>query len=472
MLLLGLLSCEKEVFVESKNEMNNNVYTSFPVNSNPPGASVYINGKNTGYKTPCTVDWVIVQDINVTLKLSSYLDCAISVPYDCIKMGCYYDFTADDRNYGAIECSSQPSGADIYLNGTYLNKKTPFVIEKLRPGNYLVNYELKDHRAKNTIVSVTARNNDPNYRNQTFFGSLIDTSKFIDYTRETNIINCTKVFIDNYKRPWFYSSFYGIYIYTNNVFKKSYNMLDSKIINSIFQDSKGDVWFSTSTGLVRTLSDGTSKIYTIQKDIPLISNDIKSVCEDIYHNIWVATTDGLLRCNLNSAMKYEDWTLFTNGDTPILGNNINLVAASPDGSVWVSFYGSGVMRYRNNQWKDYTREYSSLRYVQMMFCDNNSAVYFANSTSVFQFSNETFKPLYHPNLAGINGIYADSENNLYLGCSSSVIIFKKNGETEYFSTLIQGLPTYLSVQSIGVDEKKTIWLGALNYGIVKLKYSK
>jgi hypothetical protein len=46
---------------------------------------------------------------------------------------------------GIIAIETQPAGADVYLNGTLLDKKTPATIQELLPGKYNIKIELEKH---------------------------------------------------------------------------------------------------------------------------------------------------------------------------------------------------------------------------------------------------------------------------------------------------------------------------------------
>ena len=52
-----IISCEKEIFVVNE-EGSDEIYTSVLATSYPSGAQIYINGKNSGYITPCRIPGV------------------------------------------------------------------------------------------------------------------------------------------------------------------------------------------------------------------------------------------------------------------------------------------------------------------------------------------------------------------------------------------------------------------------------
>lgn len=68
--------------------------------------------------------------------------------------------------------------------------------------------------------------------------------------------------------------------------------LSSKLINDIYEDSRGTIWVATSSGLSKFLNEKTGfKTYSIQHG--LASEHIKSIIEDNHGNLWLGTTKGL-----------------------------------------------------------------------------------------------------------------------------------------------------------------------------------
>lgn len=57
---------------------------------------------------------------------------------------------------GLIALKTQPSGAEVYLNGKLLNEKTPASIQELLPGNYRIALELEEHYPWSAEVNVEA----------------------------------------------------------------------------------------------------------------------------------------------------------------------------------------------------------------------------------------------------------------------------------------------------------------------------
>lgn len=82
----------------------------------------------------------------------------------------------------------------------------------------------------------------------------------------------------------------GSFIYN----KTDRNSLSSNRVNSIFEDSSGNLWFATEEGLCRwDASAGKFITYGTANGFP--SDFIFNILEDERHNLWISTTKGLVR---------------------------------------------------------------------------------------------------------------------------------------------------------------------------------
>lgn len=72
--------------------------------------------------------------------------------------------------------------------------------------------------------------------------------------------------------------------------------LQSKLINDIFEDSKGNIWIATASGLSRYIKEkNTFKTYSTQHGLP--TEQIKSIIEDDKGFLWIGTTKGISKYN-------------------------------------------------------------------------------------------------------------------------------------------------------------------------------
>jgi eukaryotic-like serine/threonine-protein kinase len=147
------------------------------VAGSPAGASVWIDGKDTGKLTPATfaLDPAVH---HVLLRKTGYLDARSDIQLaagqttayspslmvagstDNIKivgggMGKFFGRDGSAQGRARIEIKSDPKGAQVTINGTSLQKTTPVEIQ-VEPGNYDITIEKDGYPAahENAIVGV------------------------------------------------------------------------------------------------------------------------------------------------------------------------------------------------------------------------------------------------------------------------------------------------------------------------------
>jgi len=458
-----IISCEKEIFVVNE-EGDIPTYTSLDVSSYPDGAQVYINGKNSGYATPCKIPWVETGTIAVTFKLSLYYDGNITLyKSDTISAACYYNFYEDDRNYGTLYCYSTPQGASIYINGNSTGQKTPSYISNIRPGKYWVKYTYPEYRSDSAYVSVHAQSGSSDYT--VAKKTLTDTSKYVSYIIETGSNAGNDVLVDNTNRVWYSSLFNGAYIFENKKFinyTTANSILPSDAVNYIFCDSDGNKWISTFSGLVKLSATGSGEVFTTVNS-PLPVNKINTICEDADKNIWIGTDEGLA--------KYKDgaWTIYTSENSKLPSDKITSIAFSNDNELWIACYGYGIAKYCNDNWEYYTPDNSSISSdINEIYCGQTN-IYAASSSVAYKRSGDIWSEIksgYY-----ISAIYEDSKQNIWIAqgimCTaySMIYIYKTDGSKDaiYMYSLVRGLKQ---------DKNNNIWIATIGQGLVKYKYYK
>jgi hypothetical protein len=147
------------------------------VKSDPPGASVYVDGRDMSVKTPAQVSVDKGQHL-VLVRLSGYLDETMSSQFS---LGQTYNFAPTLRqlgnveniktvggkmsrlfgggkgaqaNQGTVSIRTQPKGAQIAINQHMLDKTTPVDIV-LDPGNYVIDITASGYAPVRKIVTAT-----------------------------------------------------------------------------------------------------------------------------------------------------------------------------------------------------------------------------------------------------------------------------------------------------------------------------
>jgi hypothetical protein len=149
------------------------VAATLAVSSNPAGASVFVDGKDSGKLTPAHVS-VDKGQHSILVRKSGYLDETTSAPFaigqtvnfspalrplgnvDDIKtVGKMKKLFAgkETQGMGTISVKTQPKGAQVAVNQHMLEKDSP-VDFMLDPGNYIVDVTLSGYAPIHKIITV------------------------------------------------------------------------------------------------------------------------------------------------------------------------------------------------------------------------------------------------------------------------------------------------------------------------------
>ncbi|MBC7830342.1 MAG: response regulator [Chitinophagaceae bacterium] len=256
--------------------------------------------------------------------------------------------------------------------------------------------------------------------------------------------------------------------------------LSNSTVESIFQDSRGFIWFGTRDGLNRY--DGYQiVIYRYDpKDTNSISdNYIRYIYEDRNHVMWVGTTNGLNRFNTaeNNFVRYKH----NPSDPKSISNNlVTCIYEDQNGSLWVSSFGGGINLFQPEQ-NGFTRFTHSPKRgsisdnrVNYIFEDSRGNFWVGTEKGLNLFNRQSgnFRPISISTPPGneannvIRVIKEDAKGNLLLGTEENGLIvfdpeansFKQyRHEEKNAASLASNL-----VRSILVDRKGNVWIGSVN----------
>jgi hypothetical protein len=115
----------------------------------------------------------------------------------------------------------------------------------------------------------------------------------------------------------------------------SANGLAGNIVQTIWEDPEGGIWFGTENGVSRY--DGQSwEIYRTSNG--LLDNNVWAISGD-EQTVWFATSSGVSVLHVASG----GWTSYTTDDG-LPSNDVRAVQVSRDGTVWVGTFGDGIGR--------------------------------------------------------------------------------------------------------------------------------
>jgi ligand-binding sensor domain-containing protein/serine phosphatase RsbU (regulator of sigma subunit) len=198
----------------------------------------------------------------------------------------------------------------------------------------------------------------------------------------------------------------------------SKNGLASSVVNNIFHDSKGYLWFATQGGGISRFNGKEFKNFT-KKD-GLIANDVTCIIEDKSGNIWVSTSEGVSKFD---GIKFYNYTVKQ-------GLSDNLVFS--------------------------------------IYCDNKNNVWFGTAGGgVSIFDGQNFKKISIAEGLSSNMVYAitqDKKGNFWFALENGISKYDGTEITNYDKIKILTNKTFFSILC---DSKGDLWFGSVNAGVVK-----
>lgn len=279
------------------------------------------------------------------------------------------------------------------------------------------------------------------------------TKKFehINKTSNTSYTGLTSfdiqtVFIDSKKNIWAGSWNNGLFFMKNGTKKFiNYNSentpnLDANSVLSFDEDSDGIIWIGTFHGGVVTYNP-ENKEFTNQYMPPFpenkfIGNAVRKVLVDSKNNVWVGTTEGLFRINKNRNSEYHV-EFISNKETNSnrnkkSANHILSLYESSDGSIWFGTRGSGLCRYTkggNFQWYNEMYEFTE-ESVSNIIEDKEGKLWVTVNSGLTklnlknnEITNFTLNDGLLSNEFNFNAVYKDKKGYLYFGNYKGIDFF-------------------------------------------------
>ncbi len=278
--------------------------------------------------------------------------------------------------------------------------------------------------------------------------------------------------------------------------------LSQSYIFSIYQDSKGYMWFGTWDGLNKY--DGYQ--FTVFKPDPYNPNSLSNNCvtaiyEDRYGIIWIGTNGGGLNRLLHATVdppgtpreannrktNFMHFKNITKDTSCITGDNITAIIEDDFGNIWVGTYENGInIIFRDsNKIKscvNYRKEFKSIgsisdNHITCLFRDNEGTIWVGSQNGLMR-SQPTKRPqdqffytyLNDPenenSISGnyITAILEDHLDQLWIGTDrnglNKMISSKKMHSNR--AAFIKYSPNSNSINTLCLDRNNKMWIGTIN----------
>jgi len=231
----------------------------------------------------------------------------------------------------------------------------------------------------------------------------------------------------------------------------------SQVVRTIFQDSKGTIWFGAENGAWRLTGQSLIHIDSIKSESGK-GVTIKDITEDKYGTIWFGHTDGISSVEGETVINYYE-------SDGLISNNVWCISSDAEGKIWIGTI-KGVCVFDRKYFvnfklpegiRDTTMGVSSTKIVHSILKDSKGTMWFSTNAGLFSFSNNRLKNV--SDKVGIPTNYVgkiveDKKGGFWV--STSVGLFHLKGDTLTNITK-KHFDESKGTGSIIVDSKGDIW---------------
>ena len=231
--------------------------------------------------------------------------------------------------------------------------------------------------------------------------------------------------------------------------------LNNKIINDIFQDDEGNMWFATNAGLVKLAANGTEQLLTVKDGIP--SNIITCIYQDKEKNIWFGTAVGLSKLVTRAGI-----TLYSAPNGIFASDNLFLLQPYKKDHFIVSTRdGAKLFNKRTGSFVSVANGNKEMYYN---IVQNSRPQLIMSDTGIVQFDTLTnaVKSRELISVEGASRIISDERGNRF--CSNLQYLYFRSttNSQQILNDRISGLL---------IDKGGNLWAATWQHGLFKIKYS-
>lgn len=467
---LVLFSCEKPVYqgiIEPEEIQNGKIF----IESDPSGATIFLNNKNMGIQTPDTLTWLKTQIYSIRLSLPLYADTTFhAYAVDGSVSEYFVKFQINTRLY----CTSVPSGAEIILNDSITSKITPVTFTGLVPGNHKLKASFPEHRSDSVVAVV--RGGITTTVNLT----LEDTSKWVSYNTSNSGLKdnyVTSMVFDNSNVLWA-GTYFGLHSFDGKNWKQyttSNSILKTNVIYCVLSDKENRTWIGTADGLY--LYDN-GQFYDRSHILP--DPSVKTILIEDSGIMWIGTFNGLVKYYNGN---YE---VFNTSNSGLKDNLISCLELDKQNRLWIGSLGKGISVFDGNSWTYYNNTNINLNVdsiilnsIESISVDNNGTVWVSHLDPraavrgvITYFDGNTWERFSKLSLGSLlTSVLFSWYDYVFIGTLNGLGIY--NLSSGGFNLYVQGNQKFpylsLRIESLTINKNGDLFFGTSNYGLGKLK---
>lgn len=324
-------------------------------------------------------------------------------------------------------------------------------------------------------------------------------SKYDNYSLKSNSV--WALYEDHEKRIWvgYYNKGLGVFDKPNNKFNtvesllNNDNSLQTSSVTAIFKDKSGKVLISSEGGGIDIFDPQKKSFIHVNATCQsyyagLTANDIQTIFVDSKQNIWLGSWNQGLFVLKNGSRKFINYN--TNNTPGLKSNRIFSLTEDSMGRIWIGSFVKGLHYYDSAQdkivhcnFESVMKDDVSLAYVRKVFVDSDDVLWVGTILGLYQVeikNGTAFKVLSmknqmsknfkkHNSIQTILSIYESNDKKIWIGTDGGGL-FSYNKKKKAFVNY-NDFPGFKekSIRSIVSDANDCLWVGG-GQGLSKLDF--
>jgi len=245
--------------------------------------------------------------------------------------------------------------------------------------------------------------------------------------------------------------------------------LPDDFIFSIQQDSKGWLWFATSTGVSRY--DGAEfRNFTINDG--LANNAVREIYEDRQGRLWFCTTGGISRLEKNAPFNAKpEFKNYTKRDG-LPHDSVEWILEDKVGNFWIATRGGGLSYFDGRHFQNYGEaEGLTAKTLWALRFDRQGKLWIGSSEGLHFFDGKNFKNFTTREGLPDNWVLSllvDNHDKLWVGTAKGLGWF----DGVRFHSIKVPLDNVKGVPILLQDRRGALWFGLYGQGLGKLEHGK